>query len=290
MTAAETKMEAPGQNGAAALVVAPKSHAIEMAVSGSVKLNGFAQVMEVAKVLADAPGFVPKTLLGKPYSVAAAILTGMELSMGPMESLRSIHVVDGKPTMSAELMLSRARRAGMKTRWIQKTATCAEIGITVPGQPEQSMSFTIEEAREAGLMGKDNWKKHTAAMLRARAASAGVRAICPEVLGASGVYESDSGELSDGVPSQQYIEAQVIPEARPQSAPRGDYVGDAPPVSLVTAREPDELLAYVRTKRPVWSTLKNGNRAECIAAVTAAAERVGADVREVLAAGGVGEA
>lgn len=58
-------------------------------------------------------------------------------------------------------------------------------------------------------------------------------------------------------------------------------------VTLDTVSEADELVAYARLKHASWSKLANGQREKCIAAVTAAAERVGADPAEVLAAGGV---
>ena len=44
------------------------------------------------------------------------------------------------------------------------------------------MSFTIEEASLAGLVKKDNWRKYTKAMLRARAISALCRVAFADVL------------------------------------------------------------------------------------------------------------
>ena len=41
--------------------------------------------------------FVPKALRGDPNSVLACILTGDELGLGPMQSLRMVNVIDGPP-------------------------------------------------------------------------------------------------------------------------------------------------------------------------------------------------
>lgn len=181
-----------------------------LALSGGVRIEGLRDVFALAERLSNARGFVPDAYAGKPEALAACILTGVEIGLGPMTAMREIHIIKGKPTISATLMLALARRAGVKTRWVKTDATCATIGVTVPGQAEQSLSFTAEQAKAAGLWGQGNWKTYPDAMLRARAASAGIRAFCPDVLGGS-VYESESGEITDGVPSAAVVEAQVIP-------------------------------------------------------------------------------
>src|SRR5689334_13297072 len=102
-------------------LVEPQASAL--AVSGSIRINGVADVFALAKSLAKARGFVPKHLLGDEGSIAAAILTGIELGLGPMEAMRSIHVIEGRPTMSADLMLARAIRSGIVVTWIKASAT-----------------------------------------------------------------------------------------------------------------------------------------------------------------------
>jgi hypothetical protein len=168
-----------------------------LALSGAIKIDGLGDMMRLADTLAKAEGFVPRHLTGKPHAIAAVILTGLELGIGPMEAMRSLHIVEGKPTMSAEYMLSRARARGVKTRWVETTDKVARLAVTVPGDTEpQTMAFTWEDAQRIGVASKDNWRKYPAAMLRARCISAAMRAFCPEVLG--GAYESTSGELTDG--------------------------------------------------------------------------------------------
>lgn len=201
------------QNGTG---LAKAEGAPSLALSGAVRINGFGDVFALAKSLANARGFVPSQFIGQPDALAAVILTGVELGMGPMEAMRSLHVIEGKPTMSAEAMHARARRAGVKTRWVETSATKATIEVTAPGEKPQVMTFTIEEAKAAGLGGKGNWSKHPAAMLRARATSAAMRAFCPEVLGA-GIYESESGEITDGVPAETIeVKAEVVRTEAPK--------------------------------------------------------------------------
>lgn len=160
----------------------------------SVQLTSVNDVFRLAEALAGAKGFVPSHLLGNPGGIAAAILTGAELGMQPMEAMRSLHIVEGKPTMAADVMLARAIRAGIKHKWEKSDATEAVLKLERAGFEPYYQRWTLDDAKAAGLVGKGNWSKYSAAMLRARCISAGLRAYCPDVLG-SQVYAH--GELDD---------------------------------------------------------------------------------------------
>lgn len=204
-------MTAAEKGAALALVREPTT---ALGVTGGVKIEGIADVFRLAQQLAQARGFVPDSYYQQPAAIAACILTGMELSIPPMTAMREVHIIKGRPSISATLMLTLAQRAGIRTRWVETTTTRATIGVTVPGQPEQTLTYTSDDAKAAGLWGQGNWSKFPAAMLRARATSAAIRAFCPGVIGGS-VYESESGELTDGKPTSEVVEAQVIPQPPP---------------------------------------------------------------------------
>jgi hypothetical protein len=148
--------------------------------------QSFNDVARMAKALSEARGFVPREMIGNPNAIAAAIMTGLEIGIGPMQALRSVYVINGRPLISADLMLSLAIRAGVRPQWIEQTAEVARLRLTRPGFEPHEHAFTIEEAKRAKLSG-DNWQKYPAAMLRARCLSAAMRAYCPDVIG-SGVY------------------------------------------------------------------------------------------------------
>lgn len=158
----------------------------------------FEQACEFAGKLARAEGFIPRAFVERPHAILAAIMTGGELGIGPMESLRSIHIIDGRPMLSADLMLRLALRAGVRVEWLRTDAEEARCKLTRAGHPDHEHAFTIAEAKNAGLAGRGNWSKYPAAMLRARCISAALRAWCPDVIGA-GVYVD--GELTDDEPS-----------------------------------------------------------------------------------------
>lgn len=152
------------------------------------------EVFKLSEVLANARGFVPSSYLGQPHAIAAAILTGAELGMGPMESLREIHVVNGRPTLSAAAMLARAVRAGVEAQWIESTDTRAVLRLS-RGSTHYEQSWSLEDARRANLLIKSGpWQAYPAAMLRARCISAAVRAYCPDAIGGGGIYLPDEAE------------------------------------------------------------------------------------------------
>lgn len=178
-----------------AIVKAPGS-----AITGSVELRGLSDVFALAEQLARAGGFVPRAYNGKPEAIAACILTGLELGLGPMESLRAIHVIEGRPSMSAELMLARAIRAGVRPKWIRNDETEARLELSRDGFEPHTHSFTMDDARRGGCAGKDNWKRWPANMLRARCVSGALRAFAPDVLGAVSYVpeEIEDGPIDDG--------------------------------------------------------------------------------------------
>ena len=51
----------------------------------------------LARRLERAREFIPNDFANRAEAIMAAILTGAELGQGPMWSLRSMHVVNGKP-------------------------------------------------------------------------------------------------------------------------------------------------------------------------------------------------
>lgn len=140
--------------------------------------------------------FVPSALRNKPDAVLAAILTGHELGIGPMQSLAKIHVIEGRPAMAAELMRALVLAGGHDLWVIESNATRCTMGAKRAGSSrEATFTWTMDDAKRAGLDGRQNWRKYPRAMLLARCTSEVIRAVFPDVV--SGVSYSTE-ELSDG--------------------------------------------------------------------------------------------
>lgn len=125
--------------------------------------------MKNAQVLADAD-LLPKEYRNKPANILLAIQTGAPLGFGVLESINGIHIISGKPTMSADLIQASVRRAGHKLR-ITGDATYAEATLIRADDPdfEFKTRWDMAKATTAGLLSNPTWKKYPAAMLRSRA-------------------------------------------------------------------------------------------------------------------------
>src|SRR5947208_2958887 len=85
-------------------------------------------IKEQVRLIANTE-FVPKAYRNNPHAILACVLTGRGLGLDPMHALRSIYVVDGKPTLSAELMVALAREQGHSI-----TGNFAPDAVTVKGK------------------------------------------------------------------------------------------------------------------------------------------------------------
>lgn len=177
-------------------------------------------------------GMAPRGV-NTPEKVLAIALKGRELSIPPMQALSHIHIVEGKPTLSAELMMALVQRAGHKIRVIETDSEkCVLEGIRAddPEYP-QHFSFTVEEAKQAGLLGKNVWKSYRPAMLRSRPISALCRVVFADVLmGASYTPEELGAEVDaegkvvqlrpDG--ENESVEVEVMDEGQRKPESQGE--------------------------------------------------------------------
>lgn len=141
---------------------------------------------------------------GSPQAVLSTVLAGRELGLQAMASLRAIHIVEGKPTLSADLIRAMVIRSGLATyfRCSERTAQRATFVTKRGDDPEMALTFTIEEARAAfsgkqEAWDKSGWGKNPADMLVARAGAKLARLVYPDVV--HGLYapeEFDAREVA----------------------------------------------------------------------------------------------
>lgn len=114
--------------------------------------------------------FVPRDFRNRPEAVLAAILSGRELGIGPMQSLKDISIIDGRPALAAHLVLALLRKGGVEILDSESTGQRAWIRARRRDTGEVAeVEWTMEEAGRAGLDSKTNFRKYPADMLWARA-------------------------------------------------------------------------------------------------------------------------
>ena len=188
--------------------------------------DDYSSLMALAKELVTT-GFLP-VAVKTPAQAVAIILTGRELGLPPMQSLRSICIIQGKPELSADLQLSIFHRDGGRSKWVTLTTTEATLWLKHPNGDEHTESFSMEDAKKAGLAGGQNWQKYPKAMLRSRAITAGMKSIGFEPL--TGTYspgEIGGPETVDPDPINSYQLAQGSADATPP--PSASTPTPAPP-------------------------------------------------------------
>ena len=198
---------------------------------------------KTAQKIANTP-FVPSAFRGKPEAVFAAILYGDELGLGPMQSLNSIHVIEGKPSMSPELMRALVARAGH--RLDVKLASNEKVvlwGKRADNDSEATVEWSMKDAQQAGLAGRGAWKTYPRAMLLARATSEICRMIFSDCIAGLSYTPEESSSIAGvewtdtPVDPLQNISAPVLTAAPPTTAPNAkpqqviveaDWVEDPP--------------------------------------------------------------
>jgi len=114
--------------------------------------------------------------LKSPEAALFVILAGRDLGLSPVASLRGLTIIQGKVEVSADLQLGLYHKAGGRSKWVELTDTRASLQLMAPWCEPHVSSFSVDDARRAGLTG-DNWRKYPKAMLRSRAITQGLKDI-----------------------------------------------------------------------------------------------------------------
>jgi len=153
-----------------------------------------AETQQMARIFASS-NLLPPDLRGKEADVFVAIVAGRELGLAPMAALRGVHVVKGKPILSADTMVAVALGSGACEYFtcVNESDESVTYETKRTGTPPQRLTWTSADAKRANLDG-DNWRKYPRAMLKARCKAALARDVYPDAL--AGCYEeSERAEI-----------------------------------------------------------------------------------------------
>lgn len=172
---------------------------------------------QVAQRLSDS-AFVPQQFRGKPVETTAAILAGLEVGLSPMQAIRSFDIIQGTAAPRAITLRALVQSAGHEMVLIESGPTRCRMKGRRRGSSEwQTVTWTIERARDLKLTGKDNWSKQPAAMLVARATSELARLVASDAILGIG-YSAE--EVADGGTYDQEVAETTAAASKPSGTRR----------------------------------------------------------------------
>lgn len=142
----------------------------------------FGELSRMAEAMARSQLFGMKT----PDQVVSLMLVAQANNQHPAAAARDYDIISGRPAKKAEAMLRDFIDAGGSVKWNALDNTVADATFSHPAGGTVRIDWTMARAAEAGLAGKEMYKKWPRQMLRARVISEGVRTIYPVATG--GMY------------------------------------------------------------------------------------------------------
>lgn len=182
--------------------------------SRALVLEDIENVLRVARMLLQ--GGVAPAGCRNEQAVVAAILFAREVGLTPMQVSNGVMVIDGKCALYGDVAWSLILRSGVMTDMIVETSGSAEDGTlacTVKLSRDGiktpfTGTFSMDDAKRAGLLGRGTWQKYLPDMLFNRARSRASRRGFADILGGASVAE----ELVDALGDTGRFAANVEPE------------------------------------------------------------------------------
>lgn len=243
----------------------------------------FEQALTFSNYLAESD-MVPKDFKGKPGNCLVAIQWGMEIGLKPLQAMQNIAVINGRPSLWGDAVIALVRSSPLCEYIIEeddgRTATCK---VKRRGEPEQSRSFSMDDAKAAGLLGKQGpWTQYPKRMRQMRARAFAVRDVFPDVLKGLPVAE----ELQD-MPTERHMgmAEEVTPAAQRTPAPQPEWPADRWAAGLAKwvdgivngGKSIEDVLTWLRSKATVSSAQEKQLRDEVAARAQPAAPVVNPD-------------
>lgn len=170
------------------------------------QLIPFGDLQQMATVVAKAGCFGFKTM----EQAAALMLVAQADGLHPAKAATHYHIINGKPSLTADAMLARFQTAGGRVNWDAYSDEAVTGTFSHPQGGSVSITWALARAKKAGV---GNLDKFPAAMLRARCISEGVRTVYPGVI--VGMYTPE--EVSTFEQPIRTLELETVQETAPDS-------------------------------------------------------------------------
>lgn len=225
--------------------------------------QSFEQALTFSQYLADSD-LVPKDFKGKPGNCLIAMQWGSELGLKPLQALQNLAIINGRPSLWGDAVIALVRGSPLCESVIETddghTATCR---VKRRGEAEQCRTFSMDDAKAAGLAGKQGpWAQYPKRMRQMRARAFALRDVFPDVLRGLPVAE-EIMDLPVGEP-RHMGPAEVVTPAPPEPWPADLFAQRLPEWLKAIAEKKataDAIVAKAKTKHPLTAEQEAAIRA-----------------------------
>lgn len=186
--------------------------------------------MELAKWIAES-GLVPKDFSGQPKKICVAAAMGAKLGLDVFSSMAGIAVINGRPSLWGDVLrgiiLAHPKCENIEETYEgagdDLTAVCI---ITRKGMTPYTATFSVEDAKTAGLWGRNVWANFSKDMLANRAFGRAARRRFADALSGISVAE-------------EALDAEIIKDIPSYVVPETDEPADIKPAASRSTETPD---------------------------------------------------
>ncbi len=206
--------------------------------------NDLKGALEYAGILAKSQ-MIPKQYQNRPEDIVVAMMWSHTLGIHVLQGLQGIAVINGRPSLWGDLMLALCQDSGLLVDIAETMSGSGEAlaATCVVKRKDRETpvvrSFSLEDAKKAGLLSNKSWMNYPKRMLQSRARSYALRAAFPYVLlgMASADEQSDAAAVEMG-------RAEVVP-ATPVvlPKPKKPEVTETVEAEIETVEEPEHMPA-----------------------------------------------
>lgn len=212
-----------------------------------------------------------------PHTLAAVILSGLEVGLCPTQAVGSIMLTNGKLSIYGDAALALVRASGLLASISEEVSGEGDdrrcvCKVTRKGEQERAFSFSMGDAKRAGLIdrarGKDGkgngpWVSYPDRMVMYRARGYALRDVFPDVLRGLAMHEveadGEAGAAGEAAPRVvQAAAAGAIAEVVTESGEVKQLAPAAvlppPPSSPSSPGDPigDDQLREIATLKPLY--------------------------------------
>ena len=231
-------------------IIPAGAESICLSPKGTVMLRNVGEAAGFAMLMASSGMLPPKVT---PQSAVVAIIAGAAVGLNPFESVQSIAVVNGRPSLYGDGMKGVVQGSGLleseRIDWFKATdgsIVACQVTVKRRGNPEPIIGrFSVKMAKQAGLWGKPGpWSQYPDRMMLARARAFAYRDGFADVLkGVRSIEEENDINLASEPSTTAVSVPQPSKPRRMRRASAAEIIeaetADSSAGELPTAREAD---------------------------------------------------